>query len=141
MLNRVEDSLSRRRFSMMLLALFASLALGLVAIGTYGVIAYLVTQGTREIGIRMALGATPQSVLRLIVGHGALMGVVGIGAGLAGALLVTPFMRPLLFGVGPTDPPTLAVIAGLLTLVALAASYFPARRAARTDPMLALRAE
>jgi putative ABC transport system permease protein len=138
---RVGESLARRRFSMMLLTLFALLALGLTTIGTYGVIAYLVTQGTREIGIRMALGATPRGVLLLIVRQGAVMGLIGIATGVAGALLLTPFIRSLLFGIQATDPLTFGGIAMLLVLVALTASYFPARRAARIDPVVSLRTE
>jgi ABC-type antimicrobial peptide transport system permease subunit len=138
---RVDESLARRRFSMMLLTLFALLALGLATLGTYGVIAYVVTQGTREIGIRIALGATPRGILLLVVRHGATMGVLGVALGVAGAWLLAPFMRSLLFGVEATDPLTFGGIALLLTLVALSASVLPARRAARIDPVVSLRAE
>jgi len=141
MSERVDESLARRRFSMLLLTLFAALALGLSAIGVYGVIAYLVSQGTRELGIRMALGATPAGILRLIVGHGMGIAAVGVCAGLMGALALTRFMRNLLFGVAPLDPATFVAVAVLLTAVALAASYLPARRAARIDPMVSLRSE
>jgi predicted permease len=138
---RVDESLARRRFSMLLLTLFAALALGLAAIGIYGVIAYLVTQGTRDLGIRMALGATPRSIVMLILRHGMSVALFGVGAGLASAFVLTRFMRNLLFGVAPADPVTFAAVALLLASVAFVASYVPARRAARVDPMKSLRAE
>ena len=138
---RVDASLARRRFSMQLLSLFAALALGLAAIGIYGVIAYLVSQGTRELGIRMALGATPRGILLMIVRTGMIVALIGVAAGLAGAWALTRFMRSLLFGIDAADPLTFAAIALLLTLIALVASYVPARRAARIDPMVSLRAE
>jgi predicted permease len=138
---RVDESLARRRFAMTLLALFAALAFGLAAIGTYGVIAYLVRQGTREIGIRMALGATPERVAGMVVRGGMSIAVVGIAAGLAGALLATRFMESLLFGVAATDPATFGATAGLLAVMALVAAYVPARRAARVDPLISLRSE
>ena len=141
MAERVDESLARRRFSMLLLTLFAGLALGLAAIGTYGVLAYLVSQGTREIGIRLALGATPGRILVLIVRHGMSVALAGVAVGVTGALLLTRFLRSLLFGVTASDPLTFAGIAALLTLVALVASYLPARRAARIDPMVSLRSE
>jgi len=141
MTDRVDESLARRRFAMLLLALFAALALGLAAVGIYGVIAYLVSQGTREIGIRMALGATPRRIQTLIVTQGLVLAVVGVTLGLAGALVMTRFMRTLLFGVGATDSLTFGAIALALTVVALVASWLPARRAARIDPMVSLRAE
>ena len=141
MAQRVDESLARRRFSMLLLTLFAGLALGLATIGIYGVIAYLVTQGTRELGIRMALGATPRGILLLILRHGLSVALVGVGAGLAGAFALTRFMRNLLFGIDAADPATFATVSLLLVAVALAASYFPARRAASIDPAVAFRAE
>jgi predicted permease len=141
MAERVDESLARRRFSMLLLTLFAALALGLAAIGTYGVLAYLVSQGAREIGIRLALGASPGRILVLIVRHGMSVALAGVAAGVTGAFLLTRFMRSLLFGVTASDPMTFAGIAALLTLVALLASYLPARRAARIDPMVSLRSE
>ena len=133
MAERVNESLARRRFSMLLLTLFAILALGLAAIGTYGVIAYLVSQGTRELGIRMALGATPAGILLMIVRHGAILAGCSIALGLVGAFALTPLMRSLLFGVGPADPVTYTGIALLLALVALTATLVPASRAARID--------
>jgi putative ABC transport system permease protein len=124
---------------MLLLALFAVLALALAAVGIYGVIAYLVTQGTRELGIRIALGATPRGILALILRQGMTVALAGVGMGLAGALVLARFMRGLLFGVVATDPLTFGVIALLLTVVALAASFVPALRAARIDPVVSLR--
>jgi ABC-type lipoprotein release transport system permease subunit len=139
--SRVNESLAPRRFSMLLLVLFASLALGLAAVGIYGVIAYLVTQGTREIGIRIALGASPRGIRALVVRQGAVIAAMGLAVGVAGAFVLTRFMHSLLFGVRPTDPATFAGIAVVLILIALLASYVPARRAARVDPVVSLRAE
>ena len=141
MAERVDESLARRRFSMLLLTLFASLALGLAAIGVYGVIAYLVAQGTRELGIRMALGATPRGILVLIVRHGLVVALSGVGIGVAGAFALTRFMSSQLFGVAAIDPATFLTVSLVLTSVALAASYVPARRAARIDPLLSLRSD
>src|SRR5687768_2071938 len=126
---------------MTLLTLFAALAFGLAAIGTYGVLAYLVSQGTREIGIRMALGATPERVAGMIVRGGMLTAAIGIGVGTVAALIVTRFMQSLLFGVEATDPLTFGAITVLLALMALAATYVPARRAARIDPLVSLRGD
>jgi predicted permease len=141
MAQRVEESLARRRFSTWMLALFASLALALAAIGVYGVMSYLVSQGTREIGIRMALGATRQGILGLVVRQGMVLAMTGVAIGLVGALLLTRVLNSLLFGVGVTDPLTFATISLVLAAVALVASYIPARRTARIDPMIALRCE
>ena len=138
---RVEASLSERRFSMLLLTLFAVLALGLAAIGIYGVMAYLVTQGTRELGIRVALGATPRDLLVLVIKQGMWVAVTGMVLGLLGAFVLTRFMRALLFGVHASDPVTFAAIAAALTVVVLVACYVPARRAARIDPIVSLRTE
>jgi ABC-type lipoprotein release transport system permease subunit len=138
---RVGESLAQRRFAVALLSLFAMLAFGLAAIGTYGVISYLVSQGTREIGIRMALGATPENVSGMVVRSGLTMAVVGIAVGLGGAFVVTRFMHSLLFGVAPTDPVTFAAMTGGLLLMSLVAAYVPARRAARIDPVVSLRSE
>ena len=138
---RVDESLARRRFSMLLLTLFAALALGLAAIGTYGVMAYLVSQGTRELGIRIALGATPSRILWMVVGQGMFVATVGAIAGVAGAFAMTRLVRTLLFGVESTDPVTFASVIALLAAVALVASGLPARRAARVDPVAVLRGE
>jgi ABC-type antimicrobial peptide transport system permease subunit len=138
---RVQESLARRRFSMMMLGLFAALALALATIGIYGVMAYMVNQGTREIGIRLALGATQKNILQLILRQGMILALTGVAIGLAGAFALTRLMRSLLFGVRSTDPLTFVAIAALLTLIALLASYVPARRAARIDPMVSLRCE
>ena len=136
---RVSESLARRRFSMLLFAIFAALASGLAAVGIYGVIAFLVTQGTKEMGIRMALGATPGAIGRLVMAHGLVMAAFALAIGVAAALLVTRVMRSLLFGVGAADPLTYVLVCVLVALTALAASYIPARRAARLDPMRSLR--
>ncbi len=138
---RVDESLARRRFSMTLLALFAGLALALAAVGIYGVISYLVTQGTREIGIRIALGASQQSILALVLKQGAGLALAGVAIGLFGAFALTRFMRSLLFAVGATDPVTFLIVGAVLAAIACTASYLPARRAARIDPMVSLRAE
>jgi putative ABC transport system permease protein len=137
----VGDSVAERRLTMVMLAIFAGAALVLAAVGIYGVIAYSVTQRTQEIGIRMALGARQANVLWMVVGNAMLLAATGIVIGAVGGLLLTRLMRDLLFQVRPADPTTFAGVAAVLALVALAASYFPARRAARVDPLVALRAE
>jgi putative ABC transport system permease protein len=113
----------------------------LAAIGIFGVMSYFVTHRTHEIGIRMALGADRRDVVQLIVGHGLVLVAIGIAAGLAGALMLTRWMRTLLFHVRPTDPVTFAGVSLLLALVAFLASYLPARRALAVDPVTALRSE
>jgi predicted permease len=138
---RVAASLARRRFTAVLLALFAGFALALATIGIYGVMTYLVSQGTREIGIRMALGATQPTVLRLVVKQGMTLALSGVAIGVVAALASARLISGLLYGVKSTDPLTFTVIAVLLTIVALVASYIPARRAARIDPMVCLRCE
>jgi predicted permease len=135
----VGASVAERRFTMLLLTAFAVVAVALAAIGIYGVLAYLVGQRTQEIGVRLAIGATPGNVVRLFVREGAALTLAGVGCGLAGAFAVTRALSTLLFGVTTTDPATFAAVAGSLALVALLASYVPARRAARVDPMTALR--
>jgi predicted permease len=136
---RVDESLSGRKFSMLLLTLFAALASGLAALGIYGVVAFLVAQGTKEMGIRMALGATPRAIGLLVVRHGVVIAVVGIALGVSGAFVLTRVMQSLLFGVKPTDPVTYLLVSGLVAATALGACYIPARRAARLDPMRSLR--
>jgi ABC-type antimicrobial peptide transport system permease subunit len=136
---RVEESLARRRFSMLLLTIFAVLAAGLAAVGIYGVIAVLVANGAKEVGIRMALGATPRGIGILVLRHGLVIAAIGLGLGVAGAFVATRLMRSLLFGVGATDPMTYVAVSMFVAATALAASYIPARRAARLDPMRTLR--
>ncbi len=137
----ISESLAARRFSMILLGIFAALALVMSCVGIYGVISYLAGQRTHEIGIRMALGAERRHVLEMVLGEGAKMALLGVGIGLVAAFGLARFMANLLFGVSTYDPLTFAVVAGLLILVALAACYIPARRATKVDPMEALRYE
>jgi predicted permease len=136
---RVGESLARRRFAMLLLALFAVLALGLASVGIYGVIACLVNQGTREIGIRLALGASPRGILAMVVRHGMGVALVGIAIGLAGAVVVARGMENLLFGIASFDLVTFATVCVVLLAVSAVGSYVPARRAARIDPAVSLR--
>jgi putative ABC transport system permease protein len=134
-------SLSRSRFTMLALGVFAALALVLACVGIYGVIAYSVTQRTQEFGIRMALGANRRDVLALVLGQGTRLTLLGITLGVMAALVVTRLMATLLYGVSATDPLTFTAVALLLAVVALAACYIPARRATRVDPIVALRYE
>jgi len=135
----ISDSLAAKRFAMILLGVFAALALLLSSIGIYGVVSYVVGQRTQEIGIRMALGAERGSVLRLVLGQAGRMVMLGVGIGLAVVSGLTRLMAGMLFGVSPTDPATLAGVALLLAAVSLLACYIPARRATRVDPIIALR--
>src|SRR5437016_5225562 len=134
-------SVANERFNLFLLVLFAALALGLAAVGIYGVLAFGVSRRSREIGIRLALGARPRDVLRLVVRQGMQLVIAGVLLGIAGALALTRLMASLLYGVSPTDPATFVVVSALLPMVALIACYFPARRAMHVDPMVALRVE
>jgi putative ABC transport system permease protein len=137
----VDVSVAERRLTMLLLAVFASIALLLAAVGIYGVISYTVTQRTQEIGIRMALGAQRGQVLSMVVRQALVLAGAGILIGAAGAMLLTGLMRNLLFGVQPSDPLTFAAVAGMLGIVAAAAASVPGLRATRVDPVIALRTE
>jgi predicted permease len=137
----IEQSTGPRRFSMLLLGVFAGVAMILASIGLYGVMSYSVTQRARELGVRVALGADSNSVLGLVLGQGVRLALAGVGIGLVTAFAVTRLMRKMLFNVSATDPLTFVVISLLLIAVALLASYLPARRATRVDPIVALRAE
>jgi len=133
------NSVAQRRFAMLLLGLFAGVALGLALIGIYGTISYAVRQRRHEIGVRIAIGARPADVLGMIMGQGFRLTAIGIAAGLAGAFALTRFLKSLLFGVTETDPVMFILIPALLLTVAMLASYLPARRAAAIDPITALR--
>lgn len=137
----VSDSIDQPRFFAVLAVGFAIIALVLAAIGIYGVMAYIVAQRTTEIGVRMALGATPGEIFRIIVGDGLRVTLLGVVLGIAGSMLMARWLTSLLFGVAPWDPQTLAATAAVLLAVAAAACFVPARRATRVDPMIALRAE
>jgi len=137
----VDSSFDNRRAVMLLLATFAGLALFLSALGIYGVLAYDVSQRTREIGVRSAIGASRGQIAGLVVRQGLWKGVIGVVLGLIGAALVSRSMKTLLFNVQPTDPAVYAAVSFVLIAVALFASYLPARRASRIDPLIALRDE
>jgi putative ABC transport system permease protein len=134
-------NVKQQQFTMLLLIVFAAVALLLASINIYGVLSYAVSQRTSEMGIRMALGAKRRNVLTLIIGQGFKLIIIGLVAGLIGAFGLTRLMITLLFNVSSTDPATFAVVAVLLTLTALAACYIPARRATRINPLIALRYE
>jgi putative ABC transport system permease protein len=137
----VYKSVARERFSMVLMVAFAAIALLLAAVGIYGVMSYSVTQRTHEMGIRLALGAKPTDIVRLVVGRGLGLTLAGIGVGLAASLLLTRVISSLLYSVSATDPLTFIAVAAILSAVSMLACYIPARRAARVDPMAALRYE
>jgi putative ABC transport system permease protein len=139
--NVLSESIAKQRFSMLLLGIFATLALVLAAVGIYGVMSYSVAQRAHEIGIRMALGAQRMDVLKLVVGQGLKLVLVGVALGLIAAFILTRVMSSLLFGISATDPITFIAISLVLISVALLASFIPARRATRVDPMIALRYE
>jgi ABC-type antimicrobial peptide transport system permease subunit len=135
------DSMATRRFAMILLGSFAALALVLACVGVYGVMAYLVSQRTQEVGIRMALGAKKSDVLQLVFWDGARLAAIGVAIGIASTIGLTRLMRELLFDVSPTDPVVISAVCVLLIVAALAACLLPARRAASIDPVQALRTE
>jgi putative ABC transport system permease protein len=135
------DMVAKRRLNTILFAIFAGVALLLAGIGIYGVMSYSVAQRTHEMGVRMALGAQPGEVRRMVLKDSFILALIGLGIGLAAAALLTRVMTSLLYGISPTDPPTFAMVPAALAVVSLLASYLPARRATRVDPMLALRCE
>jgi putative ABC transport system permease protein len=137
----IARSMAERRFALQLLGVFAAVALLLAAIGIYGVMAYSFSQRTHEIGIRIALGAQRMDILRLAVGEGMRLVIIGLAFGLVGAAVLTRFVRTMLFDVSPADPLTFTAISGILAGVAFLACYIPARRATRVDPLVALREE
>jgi len=139
--SEIADTLSSARLSALLLGLFAAVAAALAAAGLYGVISYSINQRTQEIGLRMALGAETRDVLRLVIGEGFKLTLVGLGLGMAAAFGLSRFIATQLFGVTATDPLTYIGVTLLLAVVAIVACYLPARRAARVDPMVALRHE
>ena len=141
MQDRLSDSMARQRFSMIMLGAFAAFALILAAVGVYGVMSYLVTQSTHDIGVRMALGAQRGTIVKMIVRHGIELTAAGIVSGLSAAILLTRVMATLLFGVSATDLATFFTVPLVLAVIALLASYLPARRATRVDPVVALRDE
>jgi len=134
-------ALQSDRFNLWLMGSFALLALLLAALGIYGVMTYTTAQRTRELGIRLALGAQNRDVLKLVTVHGMKLALIGVTLGLLGSFALTRLMKSLLFGVGPTDPLTFALVPLLLGVVSLAACYIPARRATKVDPLIALRSE
>jgi putative ABC transport system permease protein len=138
---RVEDALSSERFSLILIGTFAGIAVVLAAAGVYGVMSYLVARRTREIGIRIAMGASPRAVRRLILGEGLGLSLMAIVMGLGGAWWLTSYVESLLYGVVPLDAATFAVTSVVLAIIVAAASLGPARRASRVDPMAALQEE
>jgi predicted lysophospholipase L1 biosynthesis ABC-type transport system permease subunit len=139
--DRIADSLARQRFSTIMLGAFAVFALILAAVGVYGVMSYLVTQGTHDIGVRMALGASRQSIVAMVMRHGFELAAAGIVVGLIGAVALTRLMAALLFGVSATDLLTFSAVPLLLAAIAMLASCIPALRATRVDPVVALREE
>jgi ABC-type antimicrobial peptide transport system permease subunit len=139
--DRISLSVGERRFHLLLLALFAGLALALASVGIYGLLSYQVRQRTQEMGIRITLGASQKEILRLIIGQGMKLILFGSVIGIVAALVLTRFLQRLLYGIAPTDSVTFASVLLVVAAVALLACYFPARKAAGTDPMIALRYE
>ena len=137
----IQSSVAPQRFNMFLLGVFAGLAVFLAMIGIYGVLAYAVAQETHDIGVRMALGAGRGEVLQMVLRNALRLVLPGMAVGLVGALVLTRFLSSLLFGIRPNDPATFAAVSVLLAAVALLASYVPARRATKVDPIVALRYE
>jgi putative ABC transport system permease protein len=138
---RLAKSVASSRFVMLLLSIFSILALGLAAVGIYGIMSYFIIQRTQEIGVRMALGAQNRDVLKLVIGKGMVLALVGAAIGLLASFALTRLMRSLLFGVTPTDWLTFVIASMVLLTVALLACYIPARRATKLDPLIALRYE
>jgi putative ABC transport system permease protein len=139
--NAVQSSVAEPRFRTLLLGLFGLIAVVLSAAGIFGVISYSVSRRTHELGIRMALGATPAAILKMVLREGGRLAATGLAVGLIATLILTRFLQTMLFEIKPADPLTFAAVAFLLAVVALAACYIPARRAMRVDPMVALRYE
>jgi ABC-type antimicrobial peptide transport system permease subunit len=137
----VGDATAESRFYLVLLAAFAGIAIVLASVGIFGVMSYAVARRTHEIGIRVALGAEPRDVVRMIVGQGTLIALSGAAVGLGASLLLTRLMAGILYGVAPRDPATFGWVSGLLIAIAALASYLPARRAAMVDPLMALRSD
>ena len=137
----VGNALAPNRFALILIAIFAGVAVVLAAVGLYGVISYTVSQRTREIGVRIAFGAERSSIIKLVLGQGLLLTVIGVGVGILGAVGITRVISSMLVNVHPVDPVTFTVVSALLIGVGLLGSYVPARRALKVDPTVALRAE
>jgi putative ABC transport system permease protein len=137
----IARSVADRRFALELLGIFALVALLLAAVGIYGVMSYSFSQRTHEVGIRIALGAQRLDILRMALGEGMRIVVIGLAAGLVGAVMMTRFFQSMLFGIAPTDPATFVLVSAILAGVALFACYIPAKRATRVDPLAALREE
>jgi ABC-type antimicrobial peptide transport system permease subunit len=137
----LSSMVAQRRFSMTLLGTFAALALVLGVVGVYGVTSYLVAQRTREVGVRLALGARPAQVVRMVVRQGMIVAAIGLGVGIAGALVAGRLMTRLLYGVGPYDVATLMAVTAVIAVATLVANWLPALRAAHVDPLSALRSD
>jgi putative ABC transport system permease protein len=135
------ESVAPERLNLTLLSLFAGIALVLAVVGIYGVMSYSVTQRTHEIGIRMAIGARPSDVFRMVLGHGMKLTLIGVAVGLGLAFAVTRLMQTMLFGVAPTDTATFVTIAGIVIVIASLACYLPGRRATKVEPVISLRYE